>query len=171
MKCRRDLVSECLIKLPRRPGSLFAMTERGPAALPVFFHFFHSLHCPHCRAAAHLPTSLTSLTFLTSFTSFTSFTAAKPQEVLDNQYNCSYTNSMKTAISIPDKIFRSADALAKRLGVSRSELYATAVNEFLSKHRSRHVTARLDEVYSEEDSSMPSSLTQMQARSLPHEDW
>ncbi len=78
---------------------------------------------------------------------------------------------MKTAISIPDKIFRSADALAKRLGVSRSELYATAVNEFLAKHRSRHVTARLDEVYSEEDSSTPSSLTQMQARSLPHEDW
>jgi metal-responsive CopG/Arc/MetJ family transcriptional regulator len=78
---------------------------------------------------------------------------------------------MKTAISIPDKIFRSADALARRLGVSRSELYATAVNEFLSKHRSRHVTARLDEVYSEEDSAMPSSLTKMQAGSLPHEDW
>ena len=78
---------------------------------------------------------------------------------------------MKTAISIPDKIFRSADALAKRLGVSRSELYATAVNEFLLKHRSRHVTARLDEVYSEEDSAVPSSLAQMQVRSLPHEDW
>ena len=78
---------------------------------------------------------------------------------------------MKTAISIPDKVFRSADALAKRLGVSRSELYATAVNEFLSKHRSRHVTERLDDVYAEEDSSMPSSLIQMQAESLPHEDW
>ena len=78
---------------------------------------------------------------------------------------------MKTAISIPDKIFRSADALARRLGVSRSELYATAVNEFLAKHRSRHVTARLDEVYSEEDSSMPSGLTKMQTGSLPHEDW
>lgn len=97
--------------------------------------------------------------------------AAKSHEVLDNEYNCSYTNSMKTAISIPDKIFRSADALAKRLGVSRSEFYATAVNEFLSKHRNRHVTARLDEVYSEEDSSMPSSLTQIQARSQPHGDW
>ena len=78
---------------------------------------------------------------------------------------------MKTAISIPDKIFRSADILAKRLGVSRSELYATAVDEFLSKHRNRHVTARLDEVYSEEDSSMPSGITQMQAGSLPHEEW
>jgi metal-responsive CopG/Arc/MetJ family transcriptional regulator len=97
--------------------------------------------------------------------------ATMPQDVLDNEYNSGYTFSMKTAISIPDKIFRSADALAKRLGVSRSELYATAVNEFLSKHRSRHVTARLDDVYSGEDSSMPSSLTKMQVRSLPHEDW
>ena len=78
---------------------------------------------------------------------------------------------MKTAISLPNEVFEAADALARRLGVSRSELYATAVNEFLSKHRSRHVTARLDEVYSEEDSSMPSSLTHMQARSMPHEDW
>jgi metal-responsive CopG/Arc/MetJ family transcriptional regulator len=78
---------------------------------------------------------------------------------------------MKTAISIPDKIFRSADALAKRLGVSRSELYATAVNEFLLKHRSRQVTARLDDVYSEEDSSMSPGHTRMQYKSLPHEDW
>ena len=78
---------------------------------------------------------------------------------------------MKTAISIPDRIFRAADALAKRLGVSRSELYSTAVNEYLLRHRSRQVTARLDDVYSEEDSSMPPGLTRMQGKSLPHEDW
>ncbi|MEK7329802.1 MAG: ribbon-helix-helix protein, CopG family, partial [Candidatus Eisenbacteria bacterium] len=33
---------------------------------------------------------------------------------------------MKTAISLPDSLFRSGDALAKRLGVSRSELFARA---------------------------------------------
>jgi metal-responsive CopG/Arc/MetJ family transcriptional regulator len=78
---------------------------------------------------------------------------------------------MKTAISIPDKIFRSADALAKRLGISRSKLYATAVNEFLMRHRERRVTERLNELYTEENSSMPGSLVQMQSKSLPHEDW
>ena len=78
---------------------------------------------------------------------------------------------MKTAISIPDKVFRSADALAKRLGISRSELQATAITEFLSKNQSRQVTARLDAVYAEEDSSLSPNLVQLQTRSLGHEEW
>jgi metal-responsive CopG/Arc/MetJ family transcriptional regulator len=78
---------------------------------------------------------------------------------------------MKTAISIPDKVFRSADALAKRLGISRSELYTTAVTELLSKNQGRQVTARLDAVYTEEDSSLSPSLIQLQAKSLAHEEW
>jgi metal-responsive CopG/Arc/MetJ family transcriptional regulator len=78
---------------------------------------------------------------------------------------------MKTAISIPDKVFRSADALAKRLGISRSELYTTAVTELLSKNQGRQVTARLDAVYAEEDSSLSPSLIQLQAKSLAHEEW
>jgi metal-responsive CopG/Arc/MetJ family transcriptional regulator len=78
---------------------------------------------------------------------------------------------MKTAISIPDRVFRSADALAKRLGVSRSELYTTAVTEFLSKHQGRNLTSRLDAVYAEEDSSLPPHLTRLQAKSLAREEW
>jgi metal-responsive CopG/Arc/MetJ family transcriptional regulator len=78
---------------------------------------------------------------------------------------------MKTAISIPDKVFLSADALAKRLGISRSELYTTAVTELLSKNQGRQVTARLDAVYAEEDSSLFPSLIQLQAKSLAHEEW
>ena len=90
---------------------------------------------------------------------------------LDNGYNRSYTFSMKTAISIPDKVFRSADALAKRLGISRSELYSTAIAEFLSKHQGRHVTARLDALYAEEDSSLSPNLIQLQAKSLARGEW
>lgn len=78
---------------------------------------------------------------------------------------------MKTAISIPDKLFRSADALAKRLGISRSELYANAVTDFLSRHQGRQVTARLDAVYGEEDSSLSPSLIRLQVKSLSHEEW
>ncbi len=94
-----------------------------------------------------------------------------PTKILDNRYNRSYTNTMKTAISIPDKVFRSADALAKRLGISRSELYTNAITEFLSKHQSRNLTARLDAVYSEEDSSLAPNLIQLQVKSLAHEEW
>ena len=41
---------------------------------------------------------------------------------------------MKTAISIPDEVFEAADRTAKKLGVSRSELYATAVHEFIERN-------------------------------------
>jgi metal-responsive CopG/Arc/MetJ family transcriptional regulator len=78
---------------------------------------------------------------------------------------------MKTAISIPDKVFRSADALAKRLGISRSELYTTAIADFLSKNQGRDVTRRLDAVYGEEDSSLSPNLVQLQTKSLAHEEW
>lgn len=78
---------------------------------------------------------------------------------------------MKTAISIPDKVFRSADSLAKRLGLSRSQLYSTAISEFLSRHQDKQVTDRLNAVYSTEDSTLPSGLNIMQARSLPPEEW
>jgi len=74
-------------------------------------------------------------------------------------------------MSIPDKVFRSADSLAKRLGVSRSQLYAMAMAEFLSRHQGRQVTARLDQIYQEEDSSMAPELIKAQLKSLPPEEW
>ena len=37
---------------------------------------------------------------------------------------------MKTAISIPDDIFVTADRLAKRMRKSRSQLYSDAVAEY-----------------------------------------
>lgn len=78
---------------------------------------------------------------------------------------------MKTAISIPDKVFRSADAMAKRLGVSRSQLYTTAVAEFLSKYQGRQMTARLNALYEQEDSSLSPNLILLQTKSLTHEEW
>ena len=39
------------------------------------------------------------------------------------------------AVSIPGELFDSAESLGTRLKVSRSRLYATAIAEFLAKHR------------------------------------
>ena len=78
---------------------------------------------------------------------------------------------MKTAISIPDSVFRSADTMAKRMGVSRSQLYSKAMEEFLARHRSRQVTARLDDIYGDEDSSMSPELTNAQMKTVLHEKW
>ena len=74
--------------------------------------------------------------------------------------------SMKTAISLPDELFVSADLLAKRLGISRSELYATAVSEFVERSRADKVTERLNEVYATEDSSLDPALAELQYRTL-----
>jgi metal-responsive CopG/Arc/MetJ family transcriptional regulator len=78
---------------------------------------------------------------------------------------------MKTAISIPDDVFESADELAEELGVSRSELYATAVAEYLAKHRAQDVTAKLNEVYGEQLSGLPPEIRRAQARSIGKSDW
>lgn len=77
---------------------------------------------------------------------------------------------MKTAISIPDGIFDAADALAERLGLSRSELYARAVAEFLERQRREDVTARLNEVYADGDEGLDPVLERLQRGSL-REDW
>jgi metal-responsive CopG/Arc/MetJ family transcriptional regulator len=76
---------------------------------------------------------------------------------------------MKTAISIPDSIFQSADALAKQLGISRSELYSKAVAEYLSRHHGEQITARLDAIHGQEDTRVEPALGQLQARALPRE--
>ena len=55
---------------------------------------------------------------------------------------------MKTAVSVPDDLFRMAEAAARRLRFSRSKLYATAIAEFLERRQTDAVTERLNEVYS-----------------------
>ena len=78
---------------------------------------------------------------------------------------------MKTAISLPDDLFASAEALAERLGVSRSHLVATALAEFVAKHQSRKVTARLDALYATEPSTLEPDLHRAQARAVATDAW
>ena len=78
---------------------------------------------------------------------------------------------MKVALSIPDELFESAEALGKRLRVSRSRLYATALGEFLVKHRGRRVTKQLDAVYGTEESRLEPHVRRLQRRSLGREAW
>lgn len=80
---------------------------------------------------------------------------------------------MKTAISIHDDLFKAADAAAKRLGVSRSELYRQALVAFLENHTVRLVTKELDAVYRNADQSqLPDPLLQrMQTASIKPESW
>ena len=78
---------------------------------------------------------------------------------------------MKTAISLPDEIYHSADQLAKRLGMSRSELYSRAVSLFIKAHKNEAVTEALDKIYAKEKSEVDSAINIMQLKSLPKEEW
>ena len=78
---------------------------------------------------------------------------------------------MKTAISISDPLFTLAEQLAKRLKISRSELYARAIAEFIKVHQDELITERLNEIYAREDSSADPVLWQMQVLALPKEEW
>jgi metal-responsive CopG/Arc/MetJ family transcriptional regulator len=78
---------------------------------------------------------------------------------------------MKTAISIPDEVYHSADQLAKRLGMSRSELYSKAVSNYINAHKNEAVTKALDQIYAKEKSKIDPVINVMQLRSLPKEAW
>ena len=80
---------------------------------------------------------------------------------------------MKTAISIPDPLFSAAERLAKRLGLSRSELFQRALQAFLQEHSNDGVTEALDKIYgsSPEDGTLDPRLEQLQVASLPKDEW
>jgi hypothetical protein len=53
---------------------------------------------------------------------------------------------MKTAVSLPDQVFQAAERHAKRAHKSRSQLYAEALAEYLTRHAPEEVTEAMDRV-------------------------
>jgi hypothetical protein len=54
---------------------------------------------------------------------------------------------MKTAVSIPDPLFKIADQTAQEMGIPRSQLFSLAVEEYLFHHSKSAITQKLNEVY------------------------
>ena len=59
-------------------------------------------------------------------------------------YNLVILRSVKTAISLPDETFRRVDRAAKRLGLSRSELFARAAENWLDRLEDDGVTEAIN---------------------------
>jgi len=51
---------------------------------------------------------------------------------------------MKTAVSLSDELFHAAERQAKRAQKSRSQLYADALSEYLSRHAPDEVTEAMN---------------------------
>lgn len=78
---------------------------------------------------------------------------------------------MKVAISLPDTVFSAAEELAHRLRMSRSQLYAEAVEEYLGKRQGLMVTEQLNAVYTTGQEPVDSALAAAQLGAIGHEAW
>jgi uncharacterized FlgJ-related protein len=57
---------------------------------------------------------------------------------------------MKTAISLPDRVFYKAEETARYMGIPRSKLYLDALLEYLEKNNRQKITEKLNEVYNDD---------------------
>ncbi len=78
---------------------------------------------------------------------------------------------MKTAISIPDKLFAAADQYAKAHGISRSNLYAKAIAQFLDQHPADHITSQLNDIYKGKQTKLNKTVSALQFHSIEKEEW
>ena len=73
---------------------------------------------------------------------------------------------MKTAISLPDDLFARAERTANQLGIPRSQLFARAVYEYLSRHDPENITIRINESLEHENAGLDAALTNMQSETI-----
>lgn len=79
---------------------------------------------------------------------------------------------MKTAISLPDSLFEAAEKAARRLGISRSELYQRALARYLEREGGDVVRERLDAVYGHPaNRGLDALITAAGEAILRDEDW
>ena len=78
---------------------------------------------------------------------------------------------MKTAISLPEAVFKEAERFARRLNKSRSQLYAQAITEYLARHAPDSITEAMNSVcdsLSEQDTEFATAAAR---QTLARESW
>lgn len=78
---------------------------------------------------------------------------------------------MKTAISVPDDVFESAERLARRERRSRSEIYSTAVREYVARHAPDEISDALDRVVADVETAPEPFVARAGSRILERSDW
>ena len=78
---------------------------------------------------------------------------------------------MKTAISIDKKLFEVAEQFSHSVGLSRSGLYCTALNEYIQNHSSDIVTEKLNNFYQNNSSKVDDDLKNAAYRLFANEEW
>lgn len=82
-----------------------------------------------------------------------------------------YTSGMKTAISLPDDVFQAAERHARRMRKSRSQLYAEALEEYLTRHTPDEITEAMNQVIDQVGTSADPIVAGAARRSLERTEW
>ncbi|MGH9404973.1 MAG: ribbon-helix-helix protein, CopG family [Terriglobia bacterium] len=78
---------------------------------------------------------------------------------------------MKTAVSLPDELFRRADQLARRTKKSRSRLVSQALKEYLARHAPDEVTMAMNRACQEAGQQQDQFVSAVARRVLRQIEW
>jgi len=82
---------------------------------------------------------------------------------------------MKTAVSLPDSLFRAAEQHARRTRKTRSQFYAEALAEYLARHAPDEVTEAMNRVVDElgatADAAPDAFVTAASRQALKRSEW
>jgi len=78
---------------------------------------------------------------------------------------------MKTAVSVPDDVFHSAERLARRERRSRSEVYSAALREYVARHSPDEITEALDDVVGDVGPGADPFVSRAAERILQRTEW
>jgi metal-responsive CopG/Arc/MetJ family transcriptional regulator len=78
---------------------------------------------------------------------------------------------MKTAVSIPDELFKGAERLARRTRRSRSRLFSDALREYLARHTPDNVTESMDKALAQIGKGQDEFVSSAARRSLEQSEW
>lgn len=82
-----------------------------------------------------------------------------------------YTQSMKTAVSIPDEVFARVERLARRAGKSRSEVFSEALREYVARHAPDEVTDAMNRVCEQVQTEQDPFVCEAARRVLERTEW
>jgi len=78
---------------------------------------------------------------------------------------------MKIAVSIPDRLFKQAEAVAKRSRLSRSELYARAIQFYLKRFDREELTREANDYAARFDTALPAREKRRRYKRLLEIEW
>jgi hypothetical protein len=90
---------------------------------------------------------------------------------LPNAVAFPYTLGVKTAVSIPDDVYATAERLARHMRKSRSRLYSEALAEYVARHSPDEVTEAMNKVCAEVDSHLDPAWASAARQVLERNEW